>query len=1123
MNSVLKLTCFICLVVFLAACDNKEKSVKKKEVVAKAEKKEEPLFKLIPPDQSGIKFKNLVPETKNMNILSYEYLYNGGGVAVGDVNNDGLVDLFFSGPVVGGRLYLNQGNLKFRDITNQAEISTLPFSTGVSMVDINEDGFLDIYVCRSASNDPDIRANILLINNQDLTFTDRAAEYGLNDKSYSNYASFFDYDRDGDLDLFLLNHRFDFKSSVDLRTHNYNSAKSKKFEFTSDRLYRNDGNKKFTDVTKAAGLQNSTYGLSVTASDINGDGWVDLFVANDYADKDHLYINNKNGTFTDKAEEMLFHSSKNAMGSDVADFNNDGLVDIINLDMIAEDNYRQKQLKSQTPYDLYHMMVEEGYSHQIMRNTLQLNNGDGTFSEIGQLAGISHTDWSWTPLLADFDNDGFKDLYITNGYYRDVHDLDFIKYTSNEIIQKAGGLPNVDELEMVKKMNSVPIQNYIYKNNGDLTFSDKTLNWGMNETSFSNGAVYTDLDLDGDLDIVVNNFNTQPFLYENRTNKILKENNYVSVSLKGPKDNPHGVGATIRLISGDSKQFQYSSPYRGYFSSVDPSVHFGLGKSDNAKLIVEWPDGKINKLEQVEINKKIEVAYSDAKNIKLNENEQVEELFTEVKSNFQPTFKHSENDFIDFKREPLLEHMLSNKGPFLTKGDVNGDQLEDLYIGGAHKQAGVLYIQRDNGKFVKKITSDFEKDADYEDGHSVFFDADNDGDKDLYVVSGGYEFEINSANYLDRIYINDGAGNFKRDTNRIPPIKENGLSLVAEDFDMDGDIDLFIGGNVLPGFYPKPAKSYVLINKNGVFEEDDTWLPDGGRLGNINDVVSIDIDQDKKNELVIAGEWMPITVFSIQKNKFVNETKKFGLINSSGWWNTLAFKDMDNDGDLDFIAGNRGNNSFYKASENKPAKIYAVDLDGNGSIEAIPFYYFKDGESHPKHLLDELIAQYPAARGRFPKYDDYSKSTVFDLFSDDELNKSYKLEVKTFSTSYFENTGNTSFKRIDLPVMAQISEVHGILIEDFNQDNNQDVILVGNNFGTDVEMGRSDASIGCLLVGDGKGNFNYIPNNKTGFKVIGDARGAHKVGPKDEPLILILKNNQPPSFFSFKNALKNPS
>ena len=437
--------------------------------------KQEPLFKLIPAQESGIQFKNNVPETKGMNILTYEYLYNGGGVAIGDVNNDGLPDIFFSTPVLGGRLFLNQGNLKFKDITKAARININPFTTGVSMVDINEDGFMDIYVCRSAGGEAYQRENILLINNQDLTFTNRASEYGLDDDSFSNYASFLDYDKDGDLDMFLLNHRYDFKTAVDLKYQTHNSAKSKNFEYTSDRLYRNNGDETFTDVTIKAGLLNSTYGLSVTAADLNEDGWVDLFVTNDYLDKDNIYINNKNGTFTDKAEEMLSHFSKNAMGSDIADFNNDGLLDIINLDMISEDNYRQKQLKSQTPYDLYHMMVEAGYAHQIMRNTLQLNNGDGTFSEIGQLAGISHTDWSWTPLLADFDNDGFKDLFITNGYYRDVNDMDFIKYESNEIIQKYGGLPNVDNLEMVKNMNSVPIKNYVYRNNGDLSFSDMSV------------------------------------------------------------------------------------------------------------------------------------------------------------------------------------------------------------------------------------------------------------------------------------------------------------------------------------------------------------------------------------------------------------------------------------------------------------------------------------------------------------------------------------------------------------------------------------------------------------------------------------------------------------------------
>ena len=1111
MKSVIKcLFCFLAVII-LFACENKKE---KQEKVIKPIEKEEPLFKLIEPEQSGISFKNLVPETKFMNILTYEYIYNGGGVAVGDVNNDGLPDLFFSGPVVGGRLYLNQGGLKFKDITNSARIKTLPLSTGVSMVDINEDGYLDIYICKSASSDPEMRANVLLINNQDLTFTNRAQEYGLDDKSYSNYASFLDYDRDGDLDMFLLNHRFDFQSSVDLKTQDYNSGKSRNFQYTSDRLYRNDGKGKFTDVTEQAGVKNSTFGLSATAADINGDGWVDIFVANDYSDKDHLYINNKNGTFTDSAEEILFHSSKNAMGSDIADFNNDGLLDIINLDMIAEDNYRQKQLKSQTPYDLYHMMVENGYSHQIMRNTLQLNNGDGTFSEIGQLAGISHTDWSWAPLFADYDNDGLKDLFITNGYFRDVHNLDFIKYESNEIIQKYGGLPNVDNLEMARSMNSIPIQNYIYKNNGDLTFTDMTSKWGMNQTSFSNGAAYSDLDLDGDLDLVINNFNSEPFLYENRSNENLPENNFLTVALKGPQSNPYGVGAKLSLISEASKQFQYVSPYRGYFSSVDPLNHFGLGELSKAKLIVEWPDGKVNLIDPITPNKKVDVAYSDAKQLNIDEQVNSSQLFTNVENKLRPNYIHKENNFIDFKREPLLEHMISNKGPFLAKGDVNGDKLEDFYIGGAHEQEGALYMQLAGGGFTKKATPDFKKDAVYEDGQSIFFDADNDGDNDLFVVSGGYEFEINSDQYIDRLYLNDGNGNFKRDEKRVPTNRENGLSLLAEDLDNDGDIDLFIGGSVLPGFYPKSAKSILLINNEGYFENGENWLPNSGILGIINDASAVDIDKDGTNEFVLAGEWMPITVLEKKEKSFINSTEKFGLSNSSGWWNTIEFEDIDNDGDLDFIAGNRGSNSFYKASETQPAKIYSIDLDGNGSLESIPFYYFEDGVSHPKHLLDELIAQYPAARGRFPKYDDYSKATAFELFTDDELNNSFKREVKTFKTSLFKNRGDNTFDRIDLPKMAQFSEVHGVLIEDFDKDNNLDVLLTGNNYGTDVEMGRSDASIGCVLIGDGKGGFNALSNLTSGFKVIGDARGVYKINTSRQPLILVLRNNQSPSYFS---------
>lgn len=1072
------------------------------------------VFSLVYPEESGLYFINEVNEQPQLNILTYEYLYNGGGVALGDVNHDGLPDVFMTGNLFGGRLFLNKGNLKFEQISETAGVFVGGWSTGVTMIDINQDGYDDIYICRSLTDDINLRRNVLLINNQDNTFTDRAAEYGLDDPSFSHYASWFDYDNDGDLDMYLLNHRIDFHEALKLKYTTNDQGQKVRYKetdtaYVTDKLYRNNGNGSFTDVTSKAGLINRTFGLSVTTADINKDGWMDIYVGNDYADKDHIYVNNGDGTFTDRVDEMLFHMSKNSMGSDIADYNNDGLPDIISLDMMAEDNQRQKLLKGQDPYDLYHAAVNYGLGHQVMRNMLQLNNGNGTFSEIGQLAGVSHTDWSWSPLLADFDNDGWKDLFITNGLYRDLTDMDYRNYTSPQAINRFGGDVAGHALELTQLMPSNPVSNYIYQNQGDLTFEKKTSDWGLDQAAFSNGAVYADLDLDGDLDLITNNFNSEAFLYRNNAREQAEANNFLTVKLKGVPANPNGVGAKVTLSTITGRQYQEVSPYRGFASSGDPVAHFGLGgESSPVSLLVEWPNGKQQLLDNVEVNQRLEVSVDDAEDRRSDGPNSATPLLNPVKNRITQNFGHKEDGFIDFKREPLLEHMISNKGPFAAKADVNGDGLEDIYLGGSAGFAAQLYLRQPHGDFVKSMQPDFVKDKAHEDGQSLFLDVEGDGDQDLFVSSGGYAFPNGSAKYQNRLYLNDGKGNFKREVSALPDFRENSTAVAMHDFDKDGDMDLFIAGGTLPGSYPFAARSQLLINEGGSFKDVSDRLPNNGDLGMINDALWVDLNSDGEKELIIAGEWMPITVLRYKDSRF-EKVNVNGLEHSSGWWNTLEAADIDGDGDMDLIGGNRGENSFYGASTDQPAIIYAKDFDNNSQVDPFPFYYFNDGQSHPKHLLDEVAKQYPAIRRKFSRYAPYAQATVDEFFSSGELKGAKQLKVETFSSTWFENTGDGDFKAHALPKPAQFSEVHGILPVDLNADGNLDLLITGNQFSTDVENGRSDASIGTVLIGDGTGKFSPLSVSESGFAVQGDTRGILQMGKE----IFVMVNGGTPFGF----------
>ena len=1088
--------CLFILCISLLGCSNKKPSSTESNATSI---NSSPLFTLLNEDESGFYFMNEVQQSETFNVLSYENFYNGGGVGIGDINNDGLPDIFMTGNSFGGRLFLNKGNLKFEQISESANVFYQGFTTDVSFVDINNDGFQDIYLCRSLVGEIDYRRNILLINNQNNTFTDKAKEYGIDDSGFSNQSVFFDYDNDGDLDLYVVNHRADFDNALSI----YDASKTKgnvgpESMFwnneCSDRLYRNNGDQTFTDISEKAKIINNDFSLSAVPSDLNNDGWIDLYIANDFSSKDHAYINQKNGTFKDELEERFGHIPLSSMGMDIADYNNDGYVDVVNLDMTPEGNYRQKQLKGAGSYDKYQMAADFGFYHQISRNMLQLNNGDGTYSEIGQLANMAYTDWSWSSLFADFDNDGWLDLFISNGHYKDITDLDYLKYRSMEAVSAAGGNDHVKAMDLINLMTSTKISNYAYRNNQDLTFSNATKDWGVDQPSFSNGTAYADLDLDGDLDLIVNNFNQAAFLYRNNSRENSKTN-YLSIALKGTKGNPQAFGAKVKITTTNGVQVRECNPYRGFLSSVDLTLHFGLSKLEQVDSIeVIWPGGKKLLISNIKANQRIVLNISDAKKQDKSPNKSNNSLFTEIKGKIEYT--HQESSFIDFKQEPLLEHMLSNEGPVITVADINHDNLKDLYIGGSAGISGKIYFQDSNGNFKETSPPIFNEDKDKEDGGCVFFDANNDRNLDLYISSGSNEFNAGKL-YQDRLYLNDGKGNFVK-SNSLPIINTSTSCVLPFDYDNDGDQDLFVGGYVKHNAYPTSEKSWLLINENGSFTDKSEWLPKNGMLGIVNDAVVL-----SDTEIVVVGEWMNITLIKKNSKGLFEIIQNNGLQNTGGWWNCIKSDDFDNDGDIDLVIGNRGTNSMYKATKDHPAYIYWGDFDNNGDLDAIPCYYF------PKHGLDQLFMQMKKVRRTFSTYESYSKATSDQIIPD----KSNSLSVDMFESVYVENLGNGNMKVSPLPIQAQFSFIQDILVSDLNNDSYKDIVLVGNEFGVDIEMGRSDASYGTVFINQ-KGAFESTPISQSGFSTKGlDARSIMEV---HKNLILVSNNSGPLQFFKLR-------
>ena len=1103
---------FVIVLLFSGCQDKPEKIetvIKEKELIP-----EETLFRVLNPKHTGVSFSNSIKENPRASILSYQYFYNGGGVAVGDLNNDGLEDLFFSGNIVPNKLYLNKGDLKFEDVTAVAGVPGRKsnWKTGVSMADINGDGLLDLYVCYSGDLDNKYRVNELFINqgpneNGVPVFKDQAQAYGLADSAFSIHSAFFDLDRDGDLDMLLLNHNpFMFKS---MDEYSIQEILKHPEPMMRVKLYRNDkkpdGTMHFTDISDKAGLPSSafSYALGAGVADINKDGWPDIYLSNDYSAPDYLFMNNGNGTFTDKLKTSMGHTSLFSMGNNVSDINNDGRPDIFVLDMLPESNRRQKLLFSPDNYEQFEMYLKTGFHYQYMRNMLHLNTGtnqDGAplFSETGQLSGISNTDWSWAPLFADFDNDGWKDLFITNGFLKDLTNMDFVKFSDAYTAKFAKGSMGPKEfMSVLAKMPSTNVSNYIYKNNGDLTFSNQGAEWGVNIPSNSNGAVYADLDNDGDLDLVTNNINEPAFVYQNQSSE-QRKNHFLQLKLEGAAPNTAGIGAKITLHSKGAQQYLEQMPNRGYQSSVSPLLHFGTGDFTTIDSIhIVWPGGKEQYLMGVAADQLLVLQEKNATTLP-KADKTIPSFFREVKSPL--AFRHKESRVNDFKRQPLLVNPLSFSGPCLVKADVNGDGLEDVFAGGNVGQSAEIFLQQKNGSFLVKENPAFGVDKESEDTDAVFFDVNNDGSLDLYVCSGGYaNFMPQDSLLQDRLYLNDGRGNFTKSKEALPVMLSSTSCIRVADINGDGYQDLFVGGRVIPGRYPETPDSYILINdqaegKAPRFKDmTKTLAPQLQKAGMVTDAAWQDLNGDNKPELIVVGEWMPIMVFSAKNGILTDDTPSYFDKSYSGWWNKLLTGDFDQDGVTDLIVGNMGLNSQVKVSENQPAQLYYKDFDENGSVDPILSFYI-NGTSYPYVTRDELLDQLSMMRTRFTSYTSYADATINTIFSPDEMKDVNILSAAYLKTAYFKGNGKGKFTEGTLPAEAQFSPVYSIQVLDYDKDGNQDLLLCGNINEARLRFGKYDANYGLLLQGNGKGAFTAVDQGKSGFQLKGDVRSVLQFG-----------------------------
>jgi enediyne biosynthesis protein E4 len=1065
------------------------------------------LMELMPAGKTGIDFTNQLKEDEDLNIITFEYFYNGAGVGIGDINNDGLQDIFFAANMSANKLYLNQGDFNFKDITKQAGIlSSAKWATGVSVVDINQDHLLDIYVCYAGpKTDPSKRANELYINNGNTTFTEKATEYGLADTGHSVQAAFFDYDKDGDLDAYIITNTTDQTGPNVIRPKRLKSEM-----INTDRLYRNNGNNTFTNVSVEAGITIEGYGLGVSICDINNDDWPDIYVSNDYLSNDLLYINNQNGTFTDQLSQYFKHTSYSAMGNDVSDYNNDGLLDVVAVDMLPPDNQRQKMMFGATNYDRYRSEIAYGYTPQFMRNTLQLNvgetiTGQPLFSEIGQLAGIEATDWSWSPLFADIDNDGWKDLLITNGYVRDITNRDFASYKMHEFMNH-GYNESVKKklLTAIQSIEGAHIPIFAFRNKGDLTFTDQSAQWGFTTPAYSTGAAYADLDNDGDLDYITNNIDGPAFVFQNHSGKLM-QHHFLKIKFEGPLGNIQGYGVKVWLYTSNTFQYQENSPYRGYQSSVEQGLHFGLAQLKSIdSLRVQWPDGKQQLLKQLPVDQTLTINYSDAdpRGVKIKQNEK-QPLFREV-TDLNIVYKHQETEYADFKIQPLIPHKFSEEGPGIATGDINGDGRDDFFIGGAYKQPGQFFIQQKNGTFSSKALT---ADKKYEEDIGVLlFDADGDLDNDLYIVSGGNEFAAGSLYYQDRLYINDGRGNFTYSKDALPESAASGSCVIAADYDADGDLDLFVGGRLTPQHYPQAGESYILQNNNGRFTDiTDRVAPGLKNIGMVSAAIWSDVDNDNQIDLLVVGEWMPVTIFKNTQGKLAKASGENTVSNSTGWWNSIQGGDFDEDGDTDFIIGNLGLNTRYKIYSGQPVSICTGDFNQDGMRDAILAHYIQ-GVNRPAHPRDDLLLQLVQFKKKFPSYKLYSEATLENLMAGSVTTPAV-VRSDIFQSCYLENKGAKGWKLVPLPLQAQVAPVYGIAVNDYNHDGHIDVALSGNSYAPDVLTGRYDALKGLILQGDGTGKFQALSARQSGLIIDGNAKALAQLADGRGNLLLLAAQN----------------
>lgn len=1109
--------------------------------------KQHTLFEKISSSYSGVHFSNTIVENDTINPLDKLNIYNGGGVGIGDFNNDGLQDIYFVGNAVSNKLYLNKGDMKFDDVTKEAGVpGSGGWGRGVAVVDINNDGLMDIYVCYTLLNDSLKRRNLLYVN-QGIDkggvphFKEMGKEYGLDIKVHSTMASFFDYDNDGDLDMYLtVNEAQSNENTSSFRPIIKDGSKR-----STGRLYRNDWDPVlkhgvYHDVSKQAGILIEGYGHATSIVDINRDGWKDIYVTNDFLTNNILYINNHDGTFTDKTRQYFKHTANSAMGQDVEDINNDGLADVFELDMSPEDNYRRKMFMGSNTYQLYQNFDFYGYQFQYNRNTLQVNQGpragqndsigDPAFSETSFLSGTAQTDWSWCPLITDFDNDGYRDIVITNGYPRDVTDHDFTTFRA-EAYLVASKKQILDQIPIVK------IPNYAFKNGGNLEFADVTKSWGLGEPSFSNGAAYADLDNDGDMDMVINNIDDDAFIYKNTSRETdKKNNNYLQVQFKGGPQNKNGIGAWADIYYNHGKHQVYeNTPYRGYLSTIQNIAHFGLGKDSLLdSVVIRWQNGKKQTIQNVKANQVLKADVANAHenytfNLPAINNKS---LFREVTGAVGVSYKHKEDDLVDFNIQKLLPHKLSQYTPAVAVGDVDGNGYDDMVVGGTSRYPAQLLLQQANGKFIQRDLAPAEqKSASYQfkDEGMLLFDADGDGDLDLYVASGGYEKEPNSPYYQDRIYINDGKGNFKLQEDALPKNLTSKLCVKAIDYNKDGKLDLFVSGRVEPWSYPKPVSSMILRNdsKDGHIKFTDVTASVAKSLKNagmVCDAIFSDFDNDGWPDLILTGEWMPVTFLKNDHGVFKNVTDDTGISNKLGWWNTITAGDFNHDGKIDYIVGNTGLNTFYKATDKYPVYITAKDFDNNGSYDAFPSVYLKDQDGEmkefPAQTRDDIVKQMIGMRVKFQNYKSFAVATMDSVITPEMRKGAIRLKANILQSCYLQNNGNGKFTMVPLPIEAQTSQLDGMVVDDFDGDGNLDIAISGNDYGTEVSTGRYDAFNGLMLKGDGKGHFKPLSIQQSGIYIPGDGKALVKLrGAKGNYLLAATQNKDVMKIFELKRPV----